>query len=96
MNFPVSKNVTDEDPIFLPCKKCGKISTMYIENMITGAKTPIDICNNCLVYSPMLGNCVPITTEQVTNLSLDELSKALQDNENTIIAQMSDKYITNS
>lgn len=47
-----------------PCKKCGAIHEMGIEDMERGIITPIDVCSKCLFQSPNYTK-TPIVFEEV-------------------------------
>lgn len=51
-----------------PCRKCGAIHGMGIEDMETGEITPIDICETCLFST---NGAVPIQ-EKTEILAVDE------------------------
>lgn len=67
--LPEPKLINYKETDRLDCKKCGKKSSLVIEDTKTGEWEPLDICKNCM----FMGTVYPIK-EQVI-LALEDLKQ---------------------
>lgn len=71
----------------MKCSNCGENSSLYMEDMITGEKTPMNVCTACKMWGNFLPleNPVHLNINEIANITIEELKKNLEDLEEKLI-----------
>lgn len=70
-----------------PCKKCGKLHGMVIENKLNGTSEPIDVCYDCLFEGCKYRQPCEIVFETIQN-SIGDIMEKLKSAEDKIISEL--------